>query len=244
MLAGQDLGRRHQGGLAAGLDGARHGEQRHHGLARADIALQQAQHAPVGAEIGADLGRARGSCAPVSAKGRAGLDPAREPAVAGILAAGAAAAAGTGEGERQLRGQELVIGEPASARGWPARCRRSRRRGAWSVGPVLGAERLGEGRQAVLPQPGRVLPFGQHRQAVEGGVGELRDRPRGQPLGGAVDRLDGGEGGEPGLVDDAGGMHHLAVPVPEVDAPGDVAVRCPAAASSRRGVPASRRTPG
>ena len=45
MLARQDLGRRHQRGLAAGLDHRRAGEQRHHGLARADVALQQAQHA-------------------------------------------------------------------------------------------------------------------------------------------------------------------------------------------------------
>ena len=51
MLAREDFGRRHQGGLPAGLDHGRGGEQRHHGLARADIALQQAQHA---------LGLARG----------------------------------------------------------------------------------------------------------------------------------------------------------------------------------------
>ena len=45
MLARQDFRRRHQRRLAAGLHRARHGEQRHHGLAGADIALQQAQHA-------------------------------------------------------------------------------------------------------------------------------------------------------------------------------------------------------
>ena len=50
MLARQDFGRRHQRGLPAGLDHGRGGEQRHHGLAGADVALQQAQHA---------LGRAR-----------------------------------------------------------------------------------------------------------------------------------------------------------------------------------------
>ncbi|GJE46920.1 hypothetical protein AEGHOMDF_6129 [Methylobacterium soli] len=55
-------------------------------------------------------------------------------------------------------------------------------------------------------------------------MGELRDRPRGQPLGGAVDRLDRGQAREPGLVGDAGGMHHLALPVPEVDPARDVAV--------------------
>ena len=42
---------------AAGLDRARHGEQRHHRLAGADIALQQAQHALGLGEIGVDLGQ-------------------------------------------------------------------------------------------------------------------------------------------------------------------------------------------
>ena len=45
MLARQDFGRRHQRGLPAGLDHGGGGEQRHHGLARADVALQQPQHA-------------------------------------------------------------------------------------------------------------------------------------------------------------------------------------------------------
>ena len=41
MLAGQDLGRGHQGRLGPGLGGGRGREQRHDRLARADIALQQ-----------------------------------------------------------------------------------------------------------------------------------------------------------------------------------------------------------
>ena len=45
MLAGEDFGRRHEGGLPPGLDHGRRREQRHHGLAGADIALQQPQHA-------------------------------------------------------------------------------------------------------------------------------------------------------------------------------------------------------
>ena len=45
MLARQHLGRRHQGGLGARLHRDRHGHQRHHRLAGADVALQQAQHA-------------------------------------------------------------------------------------------------------------------------------------------------------------------------------------------------------
>ena len=58
MLARQDLGRRHQGGLAAGFDRRRRSEQRHHGLAGADIALQQAQHALRLGEVAHDVGDA------------------------------------------------------------------------------------------------------------------------------------------------------------------------------------------
>ena len=44
MLPRQDLGRRHQRRLCPGLDRGQHGEQRHHRLAAADVALQQPQH--------------------------------------------------------------------------------------------------------------------------------------------------------------------------------------------------------
>ena len=55
MLARQDLGRRHEGGLPAGLDHRGGGDQRHHRLAGADIALQQAQHALRAREVGDDV---------------------------------------------------------------------------------------------------------------------------------------------------------------------------------------------
>ena len=56
MLARQDFGRRHQCRLAAGLDRARHGQQRDDRLAGADIALQKPQHAFGIGEIGIDFG--------------------------------------------------------------------------------------------------------------------------------------------------------------------------------------------
>ena len=59
VLANQQLGRRHQRRLAAGLDDVRGGEQRHHRLARADVALEQAQHALGRGEVGLDLGERR-----------------------------------------------------------------------------------------------------------------------------------------------------------------------------------------
>ena len=60
MLPRQQLGRRHQRRLRAGLHRARHGEQRDDGLAAADIALQQAQHAMRAREVGVDLGERAG----------------------------------------------------------------------------------------------------------------------------------------------------------------------------------------
>ena len=54
MLARENFGRRHQRCLHAGLDHGRGGKQRHHGLAGADIALQQPHHAFGLAEIGDD----------------------------------------------------------------------------------------------------------------------------------------------------------------------------------------------
>ena len=44
VLARQNFRRRHQGGLFAGLGHGGRSQQRHHRLARSDIALQQPQH--------------------------------------------------------------------------------------------------------------------------------------------------------------------------------------------------------
>ena len=57
MLAGEDFGRRHQRRLGAAFDGADHRQQGHHRLARADVALQQPQHARRRPHIGVDLGQ-------------------------------------------------------------------------------------------------------------------------------------------------------------------------------------------
>ena len=60
VLPRQQLGRRHQRGLAAAFDHGRGRKQRHHRLPRTDVALQQSQH-PFGlGEIGDNFGdRAR-----------------------------------------------------------------------------------------------------------------------------------------------------------------------------------------
>jgi hypothetical protein len=55
MLLGEDFGRRHQRRLVAGLDRVQHGQRGDHGLAAADVALQQALHRMRLAEVGGDL---------------------------------------------------------------------------------------------------------------------------------------------------------------------------------------------
>ena len=68
VLAGEHLGGRHQRGLGAGLHRAQHGQQRHQGLAGADIALQQPQHAPRSAPRSASISASAFTCERVGAK--------------------------------------------------------------------------------------------------------------------------------------------------------------------------------
>ncbi len=55
MLLGQQLGRRHQGGLLADFHCLHRGQRSHHGLAAADVALYQPQHGRGFAEVRLDL---------------------------------------------------------------------------------------------------------------------------------------------------------------------------------------------
>ena len=67
MLARQNLRRRHDGRLAAGLDHGRGGQQRDQRLARADIAMQQPQHAVGVRARSATMSATARSCDGVSA---------------------------------------------------------------------------------------------------------------------------------------------------------------------------------
>src|SRR5947207_5399566 len=58
-LLGEGLGRSHQRGLAAVLDRAQHGMERHHGLARAHLAHEKPLHRPSGGEVLVDGGERR-----------------------------------------------------------------------------------------------------------------------------------------------------------------------------------------
>ena len=165
MLPRQDLGRRHQRGLTAAFDHGRGSKQRHHGLAGADVALQQPQHAFGLGQIGDDvLDRARLRRRERIGQRRDQLFP--HVAVAGRRAAGGTPQMGAHQRERELAGQQLVIGEP--------RPRQAFRQEIGGLGgPVQDAQRVGERRKALACDPARLLPFGQ--------VGHPRKRARRPP---------------------------------------------------------------
>ncbi len=111
VLPRQDFGGRHQRRLPSAFDDGRGGQERHHGLARADVALQQPQH-PLGlGQIGGDVGdRARlrrreriGQCIDELLAQRAG---------ARRRAAGGAAQVRAHQRQRELPGKQFVIGKP------------------------------------------------------------------------------------------------------------------------------------
>jgi hypothetical protein len=115
MLAPEQLGRRHERGLRSGLDRGRHGEKGDDGLAAADIALQEPQHAVGIGEIGVNF-RERAGLRSGELEGEFGKDGLAELAGSGEGAPGAAAQTLPDHGERKLIGQQLVIGEPRPCR--------------------------------------------------------------------------------------------------------------------------------
>ncbi len=91
MLPRQNFGRRHERRLAAGLDDMRRGKQRDDGLAGADVAVQQPQHALRLRQIGDDVGDG----AALRRRERIGQrrgDACAQAAFGGAAAAGAACA--------------------------------------------------------------------------------------------------------------------------------------------------------
>ena len=163
MLAGENFGRRHHGGLTAGLDGARHGEQAHHRLARAHVALEQAQHLLVGDEVAPDVldGLHLGGGEP---EGQGALQALDQMPVARVHPTRQPPHPASHEGEGKLGGEQFVIGEaPARSRFGDGVLGELRR----IVRSVEAEERLPEIGQGVAVEPGRVLPFGQVGDLVE-----------------------------------------------------------------------------
>ena len=198
VLAGEDFGGRHQRGLRAGLDRAQHGQHRHQRLAGADIALQQPQHAPRRGQVGVDLGqRVHLRLRRRPAERRQRLRPQR--AVARQCPARPVAHPPAHEGERDLPGQQFVIGQPPP-RAW----RRRRRRG------VQQAQRLGEARPFLPRQQRRVVPLRQRRNTLQRLRHRLAQVPGEQPRRQPPHRLDPGQPLRPVGRHDMVGMHHLA----------------------------------
>ncbi len=182
VLARQDLGRRHQRGLRAGLDADQHGEQGDQRLAAADVALQQADHALGLGHVGPDLGD-RGLLARRQFEGQAFQHLGAQAAVAlgGMARDSAVVMAHQGDGE--LAGQKLVEGQAGARRmhgrqvGLLVRCVGARQRGVPAV-PLVALVKS------------RVLPLRQLGRALDGGGDGLLHRPLRQARGQAVDRLD------------------------------------------------------
>ena len=174
MLAGEDLGRREQRRLRAGFDRGEHRQQRDQRLARADVALQQAQHrrrsapcrrgfrrSPAAARRSA--GRAAAACA--SARPCPGAAPSVPPL---RLAQAAAAPAGWRKSRHR----------PAAARVAPRRARDVPRRS--------------DARQA--RQPSRAARPGSIHSGSSGARSQrlarkLAQTPVGEPFGQRIDRL-------------------------------------------------------
>ena len=159
VLAGQHLGRRHQGRLRAGFHRDRHRHQRHHGLAGADVALQQAQHAERGRDVLRDLLQRLALRVGEGERQRIG-DPRPDAAVADDAPPRLLLEALPHQRQRQLPGQQLVVGEALPRR-------RARRHVGGLLRPMQPRKRALDIGPAALLQPGRFLPLGQHRHALD-----------------------------------------------------------------------------
>ncbi len=160
-------------------------------------------------EVGADLGQ-RAVLGGGEREGQGGLDSVGLRVRGGVGTPGARPQAGAHEGERDLVGEKLVKGEPHAA-GCLRRDRLRHRRA------VHRGERLAERRRAAL-LPGRVpAPGRQVRQPGQRRVHRLGEHARVEAIGEAVDRLGQRHGGKALRVDDAVGVHHLAMAVVELE---------------------------
>ena len=159
MLAGEDFGRRHEGRLPAGLDHGRGRDQRHHGLAGADVALQQPQHALRAGEVGDDVVD-RLLLRMGQRVGQRLQDARAQAAFAGRAAAGLPAHMRAHQRQRELAGEQFVVGEPRPGQTLGQNVVRLGR-------PVQMAQRGGESRKPLARDPGLVLPFRQIGQPRE-----------------------------------------------------------------------------
>ena len=207
MLPRQNLGRRHQRRLPAGLDHGRGREQRDHGFSRADVAVQKPQHAMRLRQVGDDIGD-RALLRRRQRVGQRRDHPFAQAALGGAAVAGPLPHMRAQQGERELAGEQFVVSQPR-----PRRAGRIERVGL--IGAMDGAQRAGKIRIAIALEPSRVLPFRQLRDAFKRGIDRLAHLVRVQPFGQRIDRIDQRQFGKAIRIDHTVGMQHLQVPVVE-----------------------------
>ena len=216
VLAREDLGRRHQRGLPAAFDHGGGGEQRHHGLARADVALQQPQHAFGLGEIGDDVGdRAR------LRRGQRigqGLDQLLAQLRRCRWWRGRRAGADARAPARAQAGRPGTRHRRAASR----RRRRERRRPARAGGAACAARWRKDGKRSRATQLGS-CHSGRSGRRSSAPLDGLADLIEAEAFGQRIDRLDQRQLGEVRLVHHAVGMHHLQHAVVERDRAGHVA---------------------
>ena len=211
VLVRQQLGRHHQGGLGAGLDRDQHGEQRDHGLAAADIALEEAEHAAFLGEVGGNLGGG-GALALGEREGQGRFDLGAEPAVACDGAPAPATRRASHQRQRQLVRQQLVIGEARAGGGAGLQV-------DGALGRVRRCERLIPGGPTPRPGQAGLDPFRQRRGPLQRRAHRAGHRLQRDAGGQRIDGLDRLHAVP--LVErrDVVGVHHLDFAAVVLDAP-------------------------
>jgi hypothetical protein len=184
VLAGEDFGRGHQGGLEprGGRVGQRQGGDG--GLAGADVALKQPAHLFPRRQVAADFcdglrlgaGQTEAECGQQMVGGLARGDPRSRRDLTGAAAAG----------EGQLVGQQFVIGQPLPGRGVGFQL-------GFAGRGVQGFQRGAPAGPAGLRHPRRILPFREFRSVGEGSLHQFAHDAGREAGGRGIDRLDGGD---------------------------------------------------
>ena len=115
MLAGEHFRRRHHRRLPSGLDHVGHRDERDDGLARADVALQEPDHPLRRPEIGADL-LDRPALRAGQRERQRRLEAAPERPVGDMRPAGDRPHSRAHQKQRELVGEQFVIGEAGRGR--------------------------------------------------------------------------------------------------------------------------------
>ena len=182
MLTCEDFRRRHQRALRAAFDGIEQRGQGDHRLARADVALQQPQHARRTRHIGVDF-RDRLFLRARERKGQGGETLPLQLALAFKYAAFESAHARPDQQQRQLIGEQLVIGKPHARRHFGGKIAVALRR-------VRGHDRLTERWPAACLQQTLVQPFRQFREGLKGAADRFCQRLQRKVFRQPVHRLD------------------------------------------------------